>query len=336
VLDFLIRRLIATLPVLAVVLVIVFSLLRLIPGDPAVTLLGPGATDVQIEALRRELALDAPLPAQFASYLGAVLQGELGTSLKTGQPVTQEILARLPATLELSLLALVMALAIGIPMGVYSATRPDTVPDQVMRVVALAGVSLPAFLLALLLQLTFAVWLGLLPVSGRLDADIAFAPITGLLVLDGLVAGRLDVVASALAHLILPATVLAAFLATVLSRFVRNAMLDVLSEDYVRAARAKGMASRTVVWDHALRNALIPAITVTGLAFADMLGGAILTETIFAWPGVGRMMFEAIRDRDYPVIQGLTLLFSLFYLAISLLVDIVAAALDPRLRSRMR
>ena len=334
--QFVLRRLLATVPVLVIVLVLIFSLVRLVPGDPAVTLLGPGATQEQIEALRQQFDLDRPLLFQFTSYIGGVFQGDLGESLKSGRPVGEELLQRLPATVELSLVALVAAILVGIPLGVFSATRPDTALDQGLRVVTLIGVSVPAFLFALVLQLIFGLWLGWLPISGRVSPYIVVEPVTGFLILDGILTGEPSLSLNALTHVILPAAVLAAFLAAVLSRFVRSAMLEALEEDFVRTARAKGLAERAVVYGHVLRNALLPAITVLGLAFAEMLGGAILTETIFAWPGIGRYMFEAIRNRDYPVIQGTTLLFAMIFIATALVVDLIHGWLDPRVRKKLR
>ena len=335
-LNFAGRRLLALVPVLGLVLVMVFSLVRIIPGDPAVTLLGPGATSDQIAALRQQLHLDEPVLQQFLDYLGGLLHGNLGTSLKTGTPVAQEILSRLPATLELSLCALALALLVGIPLGVLSATRPNSLPDHLTRLASLVGVSTPAFLLALILQLTFATYLGWLPVSGRTSPYVTPPLITGFAILDSLIAGDWVAAGDAFAHLVLPTVVLAAFLSATLSRFIRNTMLEVATEDYVRTARAKGMRKLQVVRDHVLRNSLLPALTVVGLQFAEMLGGAILTETIFAWPGVGRFMFEAIKNRDYPVIQGTTLVFGLLFMLTSLTVDLLYAVLDPRIRKKMQ
>ena len=335
-LSFVLRRMLALLPVLALVLVIVFSLVRLIPGDPAAVLLGPGATAGQIAALRAQLNLDRPLPLQFTDYAFGLLRGDLGVSLKSGAPVLAEILQRLPATIELSVLATIAAIAAGVPLGVLSATRPSSLFDHATRLVSLVGVSIPAFLLALVLQLVFATWLGWLPVSGRTSAFGAVEPITGFAILDALLSGNAGAAVDAIAHLVLPTAVLAAFLAATLGRYIRNSMLETLGEDYVRTARAKGMSRREVVYRHALRNALLPALTVVGLKFAEMLGGAILTETIFAWPGIGRYMFEAIRSRDFPVIQGTTLVFALIYVATAVLVDLLHGALDPRVRKRMR
>ena len=328
----LVVRLLSMLPVLGLVLVIVFAMARLIPGDPAVTLLGPGATDGQIAALRTQLNLDGSLPAQFLSYLRQLAHGDLGVSLKSGRPVAQELLQRLPATLELSLLATLIALASGIPLGVWAAVRQDGAADHVLRVLSLGGVSMPAFLIALLLQLLFGIVLGWLPVSGRLSPFDITDSVTGFAVLDGLLTGDFAASWDALRHLLLPSLVLAAFLSAVLLRFVRNSMSEVMGQDYIRTARAKGMSEGSVLFVHGLRNALVPALTIVGLNFAQMLGGAILTETVFSWPGIGRYMFDAIRNRDYPVIQGTTLLFALIFMLTSLLVDVLHALADPRIR----
>ena len=334
--GFLLRRLVTLVPVLLLVLVIVFSLVRIIPGDPAVTLLGPGATNQQIAALRLQLDLDQPLPQQFLDYAGGVLRGNLGTSLKTGNPVSQEIMSRLPATMELAICATLVAILFGVPIGVLSATRANSIFDHFTRVMSLVGVSMPAFLLALLLQLVFATYLGWLPVSGRLSPYIVTRTVTGFAVLDGMLTGDPEASWSALQHLVLPTAVLAAFLAATLGRFLRNTMLEVMTEDYIRTARAKGLSRRHVVWGHGVRNSLLPALTVVGLQFAEMLGGAILTETIFAWPGIGRFMFEAIKNRDYPVIQGTTLVFALLFVLVSVAVDLLYGVFDPRVRRRMQ
>ncbi len=332
---FTLGRLLALAPVLGLVLLIIFALARIIPGDPAVTLLGPGATSEQIKALRDQLRLDEPAAVQLFSYLAGLSRGDLGKSMKTGQPVLEEILLRLPATLELSILATLLALVIGIPIGVLSAIRSNSMLDHVIRVVSLVGVSVPAFLLALVLQLIFGIYLGWLPVSGRSSPYIIADPITGFAIIDGLLQADLELVADALLHIALPCLVLTAFLAATLGRFVRNTMIEVMTEDFIRTARAKGLAEQAVLFGHGLRNALLPAVTIIGLKFAELLGGAILTETVFAWPGIGRFMFEAIRNRDYPVIQGATLVFALLFMLTSLLVDLVYALLDPRIRKKM-
>jgi ABC-type dipeptide/oligopeptide/nickel transport system permease component len=253
VLPFVARRLLALVPVLTLVLVIVFSLVRAIPGDPATVLLGPGATAEQIAALRLQLKLDRPALLQFTDYLSGLLRGDFGTSLKTGAPVLGEILQRLPATMELALLATLLAILVGVPLGVLSATRPNSLFDHLTRIVSLVGVSMPAFLLALILQLIFATWLNWLPVSGRTSAFITIQPITGFIILDALLSGDAAAAGNAAAHVVLPVCVLAAFLAATLGRYVRSAMLETLGEDYIRTARAKGLPQNAIIYRHALR-----------------------------------------------------------------------------------
>lgn len=330
---FILRRSLAALPVLLLVLLLIFGLSRAIPGDPAASLLGPEATNEQIAALRLQLHLDEPLYRQFIGYLGGVVQGDLGVSLKSAEPVLGEILQRLPATLELTLLATLLALLLGIPLGTCAALRNGTWVDQLIRLLSLAGISTPAFVTALILQTLLSIQLGWLPISGRSSPWWVDEPITGLVVLDFLLRGNPAGAWDALAHLLMPVCVLGLFLAAVVGRYIRNSLLEVLGENYVRTARAKGLGERRVVWTHALRNALLPAITIVGLHFAEMLGGAILTETVFAWPGIGRYMLDAIHNRDYPVIQGTTLVFALLYMLVSLLVDLLYGVADPRLRA---
>lgn len=332
--GFVTRRLIAALPVLTLVLIITFGLTRLIPGDPAVTLLGPGATNEQIQVLRHTMRLDRLQTTQFFLYADGLLHGDFGRSLKTGRPIAETIVEKLPATVELALTALVLALLAGIPAGIVAARRPNRPLDTLLRVMSLAGVSIPAFLLALGLQYVFGVWLALLPVAGRSDPWLIRAPITGFAIVDALLRRDPTALWDALRHLLLPALVLASFLAATLSRFVRNAMVGVMGTDYIRTARAKGLSEGAIIWTHALRNAILPALAVIGLQFGDMLGGAILTETVFSWPGIGRFTFEAIRNRDYPAIQSATLVFAVLFVLTTLLVDLLTVQLDPRLRRR--
>lgn len=331
-LSFILRRLVTAIPVLAIAVTLVFALVRLIPGDPAVTLLGPGATDEQVKALRDQLHLEQPLIGQYFSYLGGLLRGDLGQSLRTQQAIAQEMASRLPATLELALFALLLSLIVGIPVGILSAVRPRGFFDNLIRLVSLVGVSAPTFWLALLAQVVFALSLNLLPVSGRLDLFVEAPKRTGLLVLDGLLLGRPDLSWNALTHLILPASVIAAFLGATVARLVRTSMLEEINQDYVNTARSKGLAPSTVVLKHVLRNALLPTITIVGLKFAELLGGAILTETVFSWPGIGRYMFEAISVRDYPVIQAGTLMFALIFILSSALADVLYSLVNPRIR----
>ena len=331
---FLLRRLMAIVPVLILVLVIVFSLVHLLPGDPAVTLLGPGATTRQIAALHHAMGLDRALPLQFLSYVHGLATGDLGTSLRTGRPVIAAIGEKLPATIELAAVALLFALLLGIPSGVLAARRPNGVLDSVCRVASLAGVSAPAFLTALGLQAVFGAWLHWLPIAGRLSPWLLAAGGSGFVMLGALRHGQLALFWDAWRHTLLPALVLASFLAATLSRFVRNEMVDVLRHDFIRTARAKGLAELAIICTHAAPNALVPALTVLGVLFGDMLGGAILTETVFSWPGFGRYTFEAIRNRDYPAIESATLVFSMIFVLVTLLVDLVILWVDPRARHR--
>ena len=332
--TFLLRRLVAIVPVLILVLVIVFSLVHLLPGDPAATLLGPGATTWQIATLHHAMGLDRPLALQFWSYVHGLATGDLGTSLRTGRPLIASLDEKLPATIELAAAALMLSLLLGIPTGILAARRPNGVFDSVCRVASLAGVSAPAFLTALALQAVFGAWLHWLPIAGRLSPSLLAFGGSGFVIPRALLYGRFAILWDALRHVLLPALVLASFLAATLNRFVRNAMIDVLGHDYIRTARAKGLGELAVVCTHALPNALVPALTILGVLFGDMLGGAILTETVFSWPGFGRYTFEAIRNRDYPAIQTATLMFSLMFALMTLLVDLVIVWLDPRARRR--
>lgn len=331
-LTFIIRRCLAALPALASVTVTIFLAVRLLPGDPAVTLLGEGATSAQIAALRAQLRLDEPLADQFVGYVSGLFQGDLGSSLRSGRPIVDELALRLPATIELSLAALVLALLAGVPLGLLSAVQAHRPADYLARLLALLGISAPVFWLALFAQICFALILGWLPVSGRLDPTLRPERITGFLLIDSLLLGDRRLLVSALRHLILPASVLAAFLGAALARLIRASVLDELEQDYARTARAKGLREGTILHGHVLRNALLPAVTFVGLKLAELLGGAILTETVFAWPGMGRYMFEAIKTRDYPVIQGGVLLFAVVFVISSLFVDLAYGLLNPRIR----
>jgi len=330
--GYLLRRVLAAIPVLALVLVLVFALARMIPGDPAAAMLGPGASTTQIAALRQTMRLDEPLTAQFTHYVVQVAHGDLGISLKTGRPLAGALAEKFPATIELAVAATVLALVLAIPAAVLAAVRPDGWIDNALRVIGIAGVSLPAFLTALALQAVFGAWLGWLPVALRQSPWLAQPPITGLAVVDAVLRGRADMLLDALAHLVLPALVLASFLAASFSRLLRASLIAALHAPHVRAARARGLPARAIVWRHALRFAIVPTLPVIGIQFGDMLGGAILTETVFSWPGLGRFTVEAIHNRDYPAIQAATLVFAAVFIVVSILIDAFALWLDPRLR----
>jgi ABC-type dipeptide/oligopeptide/nickel transport system permease component len=326
------RRVLAALPTLFLVSLVSFALVRIIPGDPAAQLLGPAATRPQIDALRQQLGLDRPLPRQYLDYLGGLLTGSLGTSIRTRRPITEELGQRLPATVELAVASMILALPVGIAFGVLAAAKRNTPWDWLGRLTALLGVSVPVFWLALFAQLLFAVYLNVAPVSGRVGVGAQADAAGGFLVIRALAAGDVTRLVDVLGHLLLPACVLGAFLAATISRMVRATTLEVLNEDFVRTARAKGLPAWRILFGHAVRNALLPVVTITGLKFAELLSGAVLTETIFAWPGLGRYMYEAILGRDYPVVQSTTLLFAVTYVLILLIVDLLYGVLDPRLR----
>jgi ABC-type dipeptide/oligopeptide/nickel transport system permease component len=302
--QYIIRRLIQSVGLVIGVSIVAFVLVRLIPGDPARFMLSESASPEQVAAKRSELGLDRPLPVQYAIFLGKAVRGDLGVSLFYGQSTVRVLLDHLPATLLLTGAALGFALAVAIPMGVLSAVKRDTVWDYLGMGVALAGQSVPAFWLGLMLVLVFSVYWQILPSSGM----------------------------GGLKHLILPAVTLGAYLMSLSTRLVRSGLLDILHEDYVRTARAKGLTGRQVVYGHAMRNMLIPLVTVLGLQLGTLLGGAVITETIFAWPGVGTTIYTAINARDYPLIQAAVLMLSVFFVAINLGIDLLYAVIDPRIR----
>jgi peptide/nickel transport system permease protein len=304
VLSFLVRRLLLTIPVLLGVATLVFSLIHLIPGDPVQAMLGDSASPESVTELRSRLGLDRPLYVQYLSFLNGVAHGNLGSSLRTSEPVTTAIADRLPATFELAAAAMLVAVIIAIPLGVLAAAQAGTAVDHVATTLALVGISMPNFWLGPLLAIVFAVELGWLPVSGR----------------------------GTLAQLVLPAVTLGAPLAAVLARTTRASVIDELRELYVIAARSRGVSRARAVLKHAFRNSLIPIVTVLGLQLGAVLTGAVITETIFAWPGVGRLLIQSISFRDYPLVQGCILLIALTYVSMNLLTDLAYGFLDPRIR----
>jgi len=303
-----------------------------IPGDPAQILLGQAATPAQVADVRDRLGLDEPLPIQYLVFIKGALTGDLGDSLVVGQPVTTVLMERFPATLELTLAALLFAVAVGVPVGVIAAVRQYSLLDKITSVVALTGVSMPVFWLALVLVVIFTVQLDWLPFPGRVGGDVSFTSYTGLYLLDTLITLNFPAFWDVLRHLILPAVALGTIPMAVITRMTRSSMLEVMSEDYVRTAQAKGVVPWRVVFRHALRNAMLPTITVIGLQFGLLMGGAILTETIFGWPGVGQIAIESVNRRDYAMIQGVVLYGATFFVLVNLLVDVLYAVLDPRVR----
>lgn len=330
--TYLLKRLAVAVPTLIGVSILVFLMLQLIPGDPAQVMLYPKGTPEEIAELRHELGLDKPLHIQYIQWVTGAARLDLGNSVQTGEAVLEIIADRFPATIELTVAAMFIALVVGIPLGVFAAQKRNSFIDYLCITVSLFGVSIPVFWLGLMLIFVFAGILGWLPVSGRISMGVSIPDITGLYIVDTLLAGRLSLFWDALKHLILPAASLATVPLALVVRVTRSSMLDVLSEDYIRTARAKGLPYRKVIFKHALRNALIPVITVAGLKVGTLLGGAILTETVFAWPGIGLLVVNSIADRDYPLIQGIVFIIALVFIAINLLVDILYAYIDPRIR----
>jgi peptide/nickel transport system permease protein len=353
---FIIRRLLVTIPVVLGIVLIVFVLARVLPGDPCVSTLGERATEEQCQEFRARYGLDQPLPAQFVSYLGQVATGDLGTSTQHRRPVTELILLRLPTTIELAFFALIFAISVGIPLGVLSAMRRNSRVDVGTMFMANLGISIPVFVLGLALAYIFSVVLKgtpfALPPSGRLSSGVDVVPLAevwGLEGLEGLPRTVLDFVSGiytltslitlqgeafvdSFRHLILPAIALGTIPLAIIARITRSSLLDVLGLDYIRTARAKGLDERHVVTRHAVRNAMLPVVTIIGLQVGILLGGAILTETIFNLAGVGKTVYDAITARDYVVIQGFTLIIAIGFLLVNLAIDVSYAWLDPRIR----
>lgn len=301
--QYIVRRLLLTVPVIIGVSIIVFSIIRLLPGDPARALAGVQATPEYIEQVRERYGLNDPLYVQYGRFMGGLVTGDLGTSTFSRRPVTTEIAERFPRTLTLATISLIIATIVGVSAGIVSATRRNSLFDNASMFVALVGVAAPVFWMALMLQLLFSVQLRWLPATGM----------------------------GSPAHLVLPSITLGMASAALMARITRSSMLDVLRQDFITTARAKGLGERVVIYKHALKNALIPVVTVLGLQFGILLGGAVLTETVFAWPGVGRLLVDAILRRDYPVVQGTVMLLALLFVIINLVVDVIYAYLDPRI-----
>ncbi len=333
-LRFVVRRLALLGVTLLGMSVVLFVITRLIPADPARVAAGEDASREMILQVRRELGLDRSLPEQYWIYLRALGRGDLGVSMLSRRPVLDDLREHFPATFELSVFSLVLSALIALPLGVSSATRRGRGADHAGRVAALTGISLPIFWLGLMLQLVFYKGLGWFPYGGRLSEGLAMPPaVTGLLLLDSLLAGQPEVFVDALWHLVLPGIAMSGITVAILSRMTRASMLEVLRREYVQVARAKGLSERRVIYRHALRNAAIPIVTVLGIQFGILMTGAVLTETIFSWPGIGRLAFKAIEALDYPVIMGFTLAITVIFSLINLLIDICYGLLDPRISS---
>lgn len=330
---YVLRRLILMIPVLIGVSMIVFVTMRVLPGDPVrLHLSGTGATEAQIAEYRRALGLDQPLTIQYTRYVAGLLRGDLGHSIGFRRPVLSLVLERLPATVELGFASLIVALIVGIPSGVLAARYRNSMVDYTITTLATVGVSLPTFWVGLILILVFAVHAQWLPSFGRIDDFIELEAWSGLYLLDSLKSRNWVALKSAMAHLLLPSVALGLSLATFISRLVRSSMLETLAQDYVRTARAKGLPERAVVLAHAFRNALLPVVTVVGMQLGNLLSGAVVAETVFAWPGLGRLAVDAVYQRDFTLAQGVVLVFAVIRLGLNLATDLAYAWIDPRIK----
>ncbi|WP_299976931.1 ABC transporter permease [Desulfobacula sp.] len=330
-LAYIIRRIFILVPTLLGVSLIVFFMLRLTPGDPAELMLGERATEESLHQIREHLGLNEPLHVQYGMFMKRLMKGDLGETIFTRQKVWTEIKHRFPATLELSVCALFISIVVGIILGIISATKQYSIFDYLSMLGALTGVSMPIFWLGLVLMLIFSVNLGWLPISGRLSVLIDLEVVTNFYVLDSIITKNWVALKDSIWHLIMPAVTLSTIPTAIIARMTRSSMLEVLKQDYIKTAMAKGLSKFKVVYKHALRNALIPVVTTIGLQFGVLLCGAILTETIFAWPGVGKWMYDAVMQRDYMVIQGGTLIIATIFIIINLFVDLLYAVINPKI-----
>jgi peptide/nickel transport system permease protein len=327
------ERVLAVIPIMFGVAIVVFLFMRLTPGDPVDIMMGGGGyvSEGEIENLRREFDLDKPLHVQLYIFLSHAIRGDLGNSYVKRAPVTELIAERLPATIELALGALIFGLVVATPIGIISAVKQYSVLDRVSMAGAFVGISMPAFWLGILLMLIFSVHLRWLPVAGRIDYDAGLQTVTGLYVLDSILTGNKAALISSLRHLVLPSVSLGAAMAATVARILRSSMLEVLRQDYVMLARAKGMVEFLVVTKHALRNALIPTVTVVGLQVGVLLGGNMIVETVFGWPGLGRLVVQAIFARDFPLVQGAVMVYAFTFVTANLIVDVLYTYLNPKI-----
>ncbi|MBG7609686.1 MAG: ABC transporter permease [Anaerolineae bacterium] len=345
---YIIRRIFSVIPTLIGVTFVIFMFQRLIPGDPAVAMLGEHATDESIARIREQFGLNRPLfldrdalavgdidgffDSQYMRYMDRLLHLDMGNSIHRRIPVAETLVLRFPATIELSLFSMFIAIIIGIPVGIISAAKRNTAIDSISMVGSLVGVSMPIFWLGLMEIMLFAVILQWLPAGGRLSTGVEIESITNLFLIDSLLTGNSEGFKDAFQHIILPAIALATIPMGIIARMTRSSMLDVLQEDYIRTAQAKGLGKGLVLFRHALKNAALPVVTIIGLQMGTLLAGAVLTETIFSWPGIGRWVYDGILGRDYPIVQGGTLVIALVFVGVNFLVDIMYALLDPRIR----
>ncbi|MCB4203394.1 ABC transporter permease [Deferribacteraceae bacterium V6Fe1] len=331
-LSYILKRIFWAIPTMFGVSVLVFLMVHLAPGDPALIMLGEHASKESVEKLREEMGLNKPLYEQYIIFISKAVRGDFGNSIKSKQPVIDEFFERFPATIELTLVSMLIAVIIGILAGIISAVKRYSFFDYLSMFGALAGVSMPVFWLGLLLIYFFSVKLGILPVSGRLGFEYYIEPVTGLYLIDSLLANDYPAFFDALKHLILPGIALGTIPMAIIARMTRSSMLEVMREDYIRTARAKGCSSTRVIFIHALRNGLIPVVTVIGLMLGALLAGAILTETTFSWPGIGKWIVNAVYQRDFPVVQCATLIIAVIFIIVNLLVDLIYAIINPKIR----
>ncbi len=329
--NYIIRRVLNLMLVLLIVSILIFLLIRLAPGDPARVMAGEHASPETLAAMRKQWGLDKPLPEQYIIWLEHALKGDFGRSIQSHESVLRELLLRFPNTFELSLFAILFALLVGLPAGIISAVKRYSIFDYGSMILALFGVSMPVFWLGIMLLMVFGVELNLLPIGGRLSVYISLKPITHFYLLDSLLELNFPAFFDTLKHLILPSITLGTIPMAFIARITRSSMLDVLHQDYIRTARSKGLSERKVIRKHALRNALIPILTAAGTEFALLMGGAILTETVFSWPGIGTYIVQAVNARDYPAVQGSVIFVALLIAIVNLIVDIAYAYVDPRI-----
>jgi peptide/nickel transport system permease protein len=330
--NYLARRLLLAIPILIGISLIVFLMLHTAGGDPAELKLGMRADPESIAQLRHEMGLDRPLAVQYLDFISGAIVGDFGRSYRSNAPVAEEVFARFPATVELALAAMFIGTVIGLVAGTVAGIRRNSWFDYSSTFTALLGVSIPTFWLGLSLMIVFGVWLEWLPISGRVDPRLGADPSASFLVLSSLIHGDWVIFVDSAKHLILPALTLAGWPAAIIARMTRAALIETMGQDYIRTARAKGLRERSIVFAHAYRNAMIPVLTVVGLEFGGMLGGAVVTETVFAWPGIGKLTVDAIAARDYQIIQGVVLLLGAVFILINLAVDLLYALIDPRIR----
>jgi peptide/nickel transport system permease protein len=328
---YIIKRLLQIIPVVLGVTLIAFALIHLAPGDPVRTMLGQHATQQEMDDIRAKYGLDQPLYVQYFIWLNDVLHGDLGRSILSHEQVTTEIGSRFPNTMELAIAAMIFAVLIGVVAGIISATKQYSVADYSVMGLALFGISMPVFWLGIMLMMIFGVFLGWLPIGGRIDLLIPFQRITGFMVVDSIITGNGAALISVLRHLLLPAIALGTIPMAIIARTTRSSMLEVLRQDFIRTERAKGLSERKVIYKHAIRNAMVPVVTVIGLNFGLLLSGAILTETVFSWPGVGRLVIDSVYARDYPLVIGCILVFALVFVIVNLITDLLYTYIDPRI-----